>query len=215
MKSRIILSLALAAGVASTAQAQKGHAGGATPARAPVMEPMTPMSSNASTEAQEATKKSDKRMEATATPVQRATPATRATPAIPGQHGTRATPAVRATPATPASAARKTELKADEKSENHEFSSARKEPDMLMRHIKLTPAEHKQVNVIRKKYDDQFKALEKQEKTADKTNGSEAALMTQLTQLRAQEQAELRAILTPAQQTAFDANATATTHKKK
>jgi len=206
-----ILSFALVLGAASVGQAQKGKASHPTPATPPVVtRGLPPASSDASVEAQQAVKKHETRVST----VQRATPATRATPAVPGKHGTRATPAVRATPAIPPAQAKTKEAKAAEKTEHREFKDARKESQRLIKHIKLTADERSRVNSIRKNYDDQYKALEKQERANNKTGTSDAAILAQLAQLRAQERAELRAVLTPSQQSEFDANTTTTSHKK-
>ena len=206
-----ILYIALVLGAASVGQAQKGKASHPTPANPPVeTRGMLPASSDASVEAQEAVKKHDARVST----VERATPATRATPAVPGKHGERATPAVRATSAIPPSKAKTREAKGEEKAEHREFKEARHESETLLTHIKLTAGERAQVNSIRKRYDDRFKTLEKQEHKGDKAGTLDAATLAHLTQLRAQERAELRAVLTPSQQAQLDANATVTVHKK-
>jgi hypothetical protein len=206
-----ILSIGLLLGAASVGQAQGKSGGHPTPANPPVeTRGMPPASPNPSVEAQVPVKKNETRV----TTVQRATSATRAIPAVPGKHGTRATPAVRAIPATPSAQAKTKEAKAAQKTEHQEFKDARKESKALLKHIKLTAGEQTQVSAIRKKYDDQYKALEKQERTGDKSSTSETAILTQLAQLRAQERAELRTVLTPAQFTQFDANAAASSHKR-
>ena len=77
----------------------------------------------------------------------------------------------------------------------------------VMKHLKLTASERAQFNSTRKKYDAQYRALEKQERDADKAGTSDAAILSQLEQLRAQERAELRGFLTAGQQAQFDRNA--------
>jgi hypothetical protein len=204
------LLLVLVLGSASVAQAQRGKGGGYGPP--PTVHPgVPPASTNASPTATEAVNKhrkaADERVEAQKVKPVRATPAIKATPAVQGGKGKRATRAVRATPAVPA--AQKTrELKSEEKTEKREFRDARQQSERLIKHIKLTASERTQATAIRKKYDVQYKALAKQERAADKAGTSDAAIVLQLEQLRAQERAELRGILTADQQVQFDRNGT-------
>jgi hypothetical protein len=78
--------------------------------------------------------------------------------------------------------------------------------------IKLTSAEKKQFKAIEKKYDADYRDLRKNEKAADvaaKKNGtaaSDATFESQLSQLQTQERADMRAALTPQQQSTFDSN---------
>lgn len=101
--------------------------------------------------------------------------------------------------------------KADEKTEHRELIAAHHE-NRLLHGIKLTAAERAQINTIEKNYDAQLRALSKTEKTEDRTArkthtaDTDASFETQLTTLETQEQANLRAALTPSQQVQFDAN---------
>lgn len=202
--------LVLVLGAASVAQAQRAKGGGHGPP--PTVNPgVPPASSNASPTATQAVTKhrkaADERVETDKVKPVRATPAIRAIPAVPGGKGKRATRAVRATPAVPA--AQKTrELKGEDKTENREFRDARQQSERLVKHIHLTASQRTQARAIRKKYDVQYKALAKQERDADKAGTSDAAIMAQLAQLRAQERAEIRGMLTADQQAQFDRNAT-------
>jgi replicative superfamily II helicase len=82
----------------------------------------------------------------------------------------------------------------------------------LTKGIKLTSAEKKQFKAIEKKYDADYRDLRQKEKAADKAakkNGtaeSDAAFESQLSQLQTQERADMRAALTPQQQSIFDSN---------
>ena len=115
-------------------------------------------------------------------------------------------------------AAEKTE-RASEKTERAEFDAAHDQKH-LTKGIKLTSAEKKQLKAIEKKYDAQFRSLRKSELAADKaakkngTTDNDASFSAQLSQLKSQEQADIRAVLTPAQQSIFDSNvAKQSTHK--
>jgi len=115
-------------------------------------------------------------------------------------------------------AADKTE-RASEKTERAELDAAH-DQKLLTKGIKLTSAEKKQLKAIEKKYDAQFRSLHKSEVAADKAakkNGTaddDASFSAQLSQLKTQEQADMRAVLTTKQQSTFDSNvAKASTHK--
>jgi Spy/CpxP family protein refolding chaperone len=96
----------------------------------------------------------------------------------------------------------------EEKAEKSEFKMAREQNKHLLKGIKLTAAQKQQVKDITKKYDAQYKSIEKQERDADKANQPSQQFMTQLQQTRDLEKGELRAVLTPDQQARFDNNAT-------
>lgn len=109
--------------------------------------------------------------------------------------------------------------RASEKTERTDLEAAH-EQKLLTKGIKLTSAEKKQLKAIEKKYDSQIRSLRKSEVAADKTarkNGTadtDASFSAQLSQLRVQERSEMRAVLTPQQQSIFDTNvAKASTHK--
>jgi hypothetical protein len=115
-----------------------------------------------------------------------------------------------------AHAANKTAAKierAADKTERAEFNAAH-DQKRLTKGIRLTLAEKKQLKAIEKKYDAQFRAIRKNEVAADNaarkngTTDSDAAFQTQLSQLQTQERAEMRAVLTPPQQSIFDSNVT-------
>jgi len=109
--------------------------------------------------------------------------------------------------------------RASEKTEHAELDAAH-DQKLLTRGIKLTSSEKKQLKAIEKKYDAQFRSLHKSEVAADKAakkNGTaddDASFSAQLSQLKTQEQADMRAVLTTKQQSTFDSNvAKASTHK--
>lgn len=184
MKSTLI-ARALASGVllmtcAVVAQAQKGgHAPAPTPR--PVYHP-APMPAPPR-----------------ATP---ATPATRATPAVP-EKGARAEPAVPGHPATPARPAPKVKPspkdgdKAEDRAEKDALRRADTQDKALTHGIRLTASERNTIRAIEKKYDAQFRDVRKK-----------SATVTQITALRDQERAEIRAVLSSSQQTIFDRNVT-------
>jgi hypothetical protein len=107
----------------------------------------------------------------------------------------------------------KATAKAADKAEDRAEKAAKKEfkeqPHMLLKGIKLTSAEKKQVGDIEKRYNEQFKALEKQEDQAEKSGTPMTDVPQRMATLRDQERNDLRAVLTPAQQSQFDKNATA------
>lgn len=94
----------------------------------------------------------------------------------------------------------------DRKAEKSAVQSARHEPKSLLKGIKLTDAEKQSTRDIEKKYDAQFKEMEKADKVADKAGTPDASFVAKMDVLRMQERAELRAALTPAQQVEFDRN---------
>lgn len=91
---------------------------------------------------------------------------------------------------------------------------------LLTKGIRLTSAEKKQIKAIEKKYDANFRDLRKKEVAADvaaRKNGtadSDAAFQTQLSQLQTQERTDIRAVLTPQQQSVFDGNVAKLSTKK-
>jgi hypothetical protein len=103
--------------------------------------------------------------------------------------------------------------KKEDASERAAMKAARSEPGALLKGIKLTDAEKKSVDAIEKKYDAQLKELDKQEDAAEKSGTasptSSPSIASKIDALRAQEQADLRAVLAPAQLPQFDKNASA------
>jgi Spy/CpxP family protein refolding chaperone len=92
---------------------------------------------------------------------------------------------------------------------------------LLTKGIRLTSTEKKQMKAIEKKYDADYRDLLKKAKASEK-NGtvgashqgaktvpqpySDATFRSQLSQLQTQERADVRAVLTPQQQSVFDSN---------
>jgi hypothetical protein len=109
-------------------------------------------------------------------------------------------------------AADKTERSAD-KVERSELKFAH-EQKLLTKGIKLTLAEKKSLKAIEKNFDAQYRDLRQKELAADKAakkNGtveSDATFEAQLSTLQIQERNQMRAVLTPAQQSVFDSNVT-------
>src|SRR5262245_3464668 len=103
--------------------------------------------------------------------------------------------------------AAKTADKTEDASEHAAIKAARTEPNALLKGIKLTKTEEKSVDAIEKKYDGQLKELDKQEDGDEKSGASTASFASKIDALRAQERADLRAVLTPSQATQFDKNA--------
>jgi LTXXQ motif family protein len=127
----------------------------------------------------------------------------------------------------------KAERKADrtaDKSERITYKIERSELNfahdqkLVTKGIRLTSAEKKQLKAIEKKYDADYRDLSQKVKAADRAakktpaGGSHAGLKTvpqplsdatfqsQLSQLQTQERTDMRAVLTPQQQSIFDTN---------
>jgi flagellar motility protein MotE (MotC chaperone) len=109
-------------------------------------------------------------------------------------------------------AARKEAHEADKVEDRLERSTKHQEKHLL-KGLHLTRDQKVQIRAIEKKYDDQLKALVKADEAADKAHTPTSDLAA-VTALRDAERAELRAVLTPAQQTRFDQNVTKFDHKK-
>ena len=102
----------------------------------------------------------------------------------------------------------KAAAKAEERAENRAFEMAESQPDRLLHSIKLTKTERGQVNAIKKKYHKQLSDMHKAHETAEKAGkGNDAQAAAEFTNIADQERAELRAVLTAAQQATFDKNA--------
>lgn len=107
------------------------------------------------------------------------------------------------------------EMERGAKAEDHTgrlaLRDARDQSSHLLKGVKLTAAERRQVKEIDKKYDAQLKAVRKDEKAADKAGGvdGDAAYQQKVAALAAQERADVRAVLPAAQQARYDANVSA------
>lgn len=212
---RTALATMLLFGVAASASAQRGGGGAGghgSPHPAPPVSTPSPASKGSmrgDEGVSERDRDADHRMkDSRKTGVQRATPATRAVPAVPGTKGTRATRAVRAVPATPSARSMSRDSKAENKSERREFSDARHQSKEMLKGVHLSATYRRQAKAIDKKYDAQFKALEKQERDAEKSGKSDASIMAQLAQLRAQENADVQALLNANHQAQFNRDGT-------
>ena len=100
------------------------------------------------------------------------------------------------------------EAKTENRTEHVALRDARDQSSHLLKGVRLTAAERRQVKEIDKKYDAQLKALRKDEKTADKAGGvdSDAAYQQKIAALATQERADIRAVLPVAEQARYDAN---------
>jgi|SRR5262252_7243662 len=105
--------------------------------------------------------------------------------------------------------------KKEDASERAAMRAARNQPHELLKDIKLTDSEKKSVDEIEKKYDKQLKDLDQQEDAAEKAGKPDTTFASKITALRTQEQADLRAVLTPDQAKQFDKNAAAIPASKK
>ena len=105
----------------------------------------------------------------------------------------------------------KREGTADDRSEHMALGDVRNQSRHLLRGVRLTAAERRQVKAIDRKYDVQLKALRKDEKSADKAGGvdDDAAYEQKVAALAARERADIRAVIPPAQQARYDANVAA------
>lgn len=104
--------------------------------------------------------------------------------------------------------------KKEDAAERGSIKAARNEQKELLTGIKLSRTEKKTVDDIEKKYESQLKDLEKQQTAAEKSGTPDASIASKIETLRTQERTDLRAVLTPAQTTQFDKNASTlgTTH---
>lgn len=118
--------------------------------------------------------------------------------------------------------AKKTAAKAERATDKAERADLKAAHDQkhLTKGIRLTSAEKKQMKAIEKKYDAQIRTIRKNEVAADVaarkagTAESDASFETQISQLQVQERTDMRAVLTPQQQSIFDSNVTKlSTHK--
>ena len=103
-------------------------------------------------------------------------------------------------------AARTTD-KNDDAAARAALKTTRGQPKELLKGIKFSKTQEKSVDSIQKKYDDQLKALEKQEDAAEKAGTPTTSIATKISALGTQERADLRAVLNPSQVTQFDKNA--------
>ena len=105
----------------------------------------------------------------------------------------------------------KREASSEDRSGRLALRDAHDQSSHLLKGVRLTAAERRQVKAIDKKYDAQLKALKKDEKAADKTGGidNDAAYEQKIAALAAQERTDLRAVLPAAQQARYDANVAA------
>ena len=87
------------------------------------------------------------------------------------------------------------------------FGMAVSEQAHLAKGLKLSPEVRRQWKAVDRKYDDQYRALRRDIRAAEKDGRPMDPAWTQrITVLRDQERAELRALLAPAQQVVFDRN---------
>lgn len=104
--------------------------------------------------------------------------------------------------------------KKEDASERAAIKATRNQPKELLKGIKLSKDQVKSVDAIEKKYEGQLKDLDKQEDAAEKSGASTTAIASKIAALRAQEQADLRAVLNPSQLAQFDKNASAVGTKR-
>lgn len=104
--------------------------------------------------------------------------------------------------------------KADDRAHRSALEGARSDPKGLLKGIKLSSSEKKSVKATEKRYADQFKALKKQYDAAEKSGHPDLTIAGKIAALRVSERAELRAALSPAEQTQFDKNAATIGTKK-
>lgn len=110
-------------------------------------------------------------------------------------------------------AARKAEHGAERVENRAEHTALREahvQSSALLRGVRISGAERRQVREIDKRYEAQIRALRKDEKSSDKAGtDNDAAYTARVAALTTQERADIRAVLTPAQQVRFDANVAA------
>jgi hypothetical protein len=105
--------------------------------------------------------------------------------------------------------AAKAQRKADERAEKSARNELKGQSKWLLKGVKLSKQEKASVKAIERRTDVEMKTLEKQRKTDEKAGRPTAYVTQRLYALRDQERADLRAVLTPEQQTRFDQNVTA------
>jgi len=88
-----------------------------------------------------------------------------------------------------------------QKAESKAFSNTEAAPEAWLKGTKLTKAERTQVNAIERKYKKELGDLKKSAAKED-----EAQVVSKVQAIEDRERDEIRAVLTPAQQTTFDAN---------
>lgn len=94
-----------------------------------------------------------------------------------------------------------------QKTENRAFSRAEAAPEAWLKGTKLTKAERTQVNTIERKYKKELGDLKK---SASAAKENESQVVSKIQAIEDRERDELRAVLTPAQQTTFDTNVSKT-----
>lgn len=100
------------------------------------------------------------------------------------------------------------EAKVEDRTEHVAMRDARNQSTYLLKGLRLTAAERRQVREIDRKYDAQLRGLKKDEKAADKSGApdNDAAYEQRIASLAAQERADIRAALPASQQARYDAN---------
>ena len=104
--------------------------------------------------------------------------------------------------------------KAEDRTQRSALNGAKSDPKGLLKGIKMSSSEKKSVKATEKRYAGQIKALEKQEDAAEKAGHPDLTIAGKIAALRVSERADLRAALSPAEQTQFDKNATTMGTKK-
>lgn len=106
--------------------------------------------------------------------------------------------------------ARKAAKRADKLEDNqlrHAFNDARHQDKALTHGIRLTRDERARLSAIDRRYDTQLRTLEKDLHASEKAGRlDDPALLQRINTLRDQARAEMRGVLTPAQQIEFDRN---------
>lgn len=97
--------------------------------------------------------------------------------------------------------------KVEDRGLRHAFDDARHQDKGLTHGARLTSPQRTKLREIDRRYDTQLRALEKEMDASEKEGRvNDPALLTRVNALRDQERTDLRAVLTPAQQTVFDRN---------
>jgi septal ring factor EnvC (AmiA/AmiB activator) len=129
-----------------------------------------------------------------------------------------AAPVMAQTVATPTAKQEKKDVKRETKAaqkdvkkadtpEHQAFAKATAAPKKWLADVKPTKAERTQIATIEKKYDDQITAIRKDYDKAEKAKTpTDPQTVSKVDGLVEQEKAEIRAVLTSAQQTKFDSN---------
>jgi hypothetical protein len=101
-----------------------------------------------------------------------------------------------------------------EEAERSAWKIAKSEPKALLKGINVSKEERAELNLIEKRYKDEFKSLDTEQRAAVKAGKGDANIIARIDVARMRERADLRGRLTPAEQVRFDLNVSNLGRKK-